>query len=861
MKLRRFVGLLVLSFLITQSMGDIVYSRTGCQFEQELQTYTNPIKIEDININTIVIGNFLTRIGEKSYKELIYGTFDSRVLIRDAVSLEYCFSIEAENNVKGIKLEDLNPNDSQIKYNELIFWDESNNLYIYDNNLNSLLEKKIEYPIVDITFLDADNDNKIDIVVATKNGIYTFNGKGNLIWGNSRFDKLEGILVLNFLEQKQSNKEEIIAITQNKLLIYGYNGGFIESIDFTPEIIKDFKIWKESRKDCLIVLTYDKENKISKVYKISETYGKYLTYTVKKDIKNIFSIYSKIYTGIENDFVILFYENRALEMITPTNLHKDNSYVWREKFDGNIVSIENFDLEGHLINSEEQYYSIINDNKEIIITTDLGDIYVYYWDQNDQKMKCYSEFQRKEDIQEKIVFSRILDLDHSRCNYVIQVSKSNTIYLLEIFKKECNLIYWYKNAEYYYDKQDYKTAKSFFESCIKEEDREITENYYRIYNDSIEKIKKIDEEFQKIVPEADEKLKEGIKFFNLRDDHSALKKLFNAYQKYEEAGFEYQRALNNDLTFWDLRGILFYLDLSILKKADEELKKENYESALDEFVAMYPSFEYLDWNINDIILNYGKKDERFFQFEPLEENYKTISMIKSVIETQCFKNLEEDAQSLMDESKYEEAKSQYEKLDGYREKLGEKEDSEKRKEYKEKIRECDEKIRDIWVKRITSFIILLVVLIVLYFVFFRKKRLLKEKTSKGFNLQLDKAEDMLEYDVKSAAQFAGRKLELLLKIFISKNPELIKAWKEKYPKKVTKSPMSLMIEFLKREEQITKNEYDDLKDLNRLRNLSSHEEIDLNYIETQEIEREEIAYIQAKAMIERIRYYVNKFLD
>ena len=601
-----------------------------------------------------------------------------------------------------------------------------------------------------------------------------------------------------------------------------------------------------------------------------------MTYTVKKDIKNIFSIYSKIYTGIENDFVILFYENRALEMITPTNLYKDNSYVWREKFDGNIVSIENFDLEGHLINSEEQYYSIINDNKEIIITTDLGDIYVYYWDQNDQKMKCYSEFQKCKKIKEKIILSEILDLEYPH-NFIriLQISENNMIYPLKLFEKECTLIENYKSANSYYEVEDYKSANYFLIWCTDEKVKKIAEDRYpKIYEECTEKLKAIKEISEETKSKTAEKLENGIKFLNLGDYPTALKELFEAYKDYKKAGFDDQNIIYENITIenenveeftlWDLRGILFYLDLSMLKDANAELKKDNYESALEKFMIMFPSFEYLNWDIDGIILNYGKKDkkdERFFQFEPLEENYKTTSMIKSVIETQCFKNLEEDAQSLMDESKYEEAKSQYEKLDGYREKLGEKEDSEKRKEYKEKIRECDEKIRDIWVKRITSFIILLVVLIVLYFVFFRKKRLLKEKTSKGFNLQLDKAEDMLEYDVKSAAQFAGRKLELLLKIFISKNPELIKAWKEKYPKKVTKSAMSLMIEFLKREEQITKNEYDDLKDLNRLRNLSSHEEIDLNYIETQEIEREEIAYIQAKAMIERIRYYVNKFLD
>lgn len=514
-------------------------------------------------------------------------------------------------------------------------------------------------------------------------------------------------------------------------MIYGYNGGFIESIDFTPEIIKDFKIWKESGKDCLIVLSYDKENKISKVYKVSETDGKYLTYTVKEDIKNIFPIDSKIYTGAENDFVILCYKNN-LEMIATNHSYQSNEPLWKENFNNNIMNIENFDLEGHLINSEEQYYPIINDNKEIIITTDSGDIYVHYWDQNDQEMKCYSKFQRKEDIQEKIVFSRILDLDHSRCNHVIQVSKSNAIYLLEIFKKECNLIYWYKNAEYHYDKQDYKTAKSFFESCIKEEDREITENYYRIYNDSIEKIKKIDEEFQKIVPEAGEKLREGIEFFNLGDYSNALNELFNAYQKYEEAGFRDQKVLDKhiiienedveEFKFADLEILIHYLNLSILKEADEELKNENYESAIEKFIAVYPIFERLVGNVGGVIGHYEKEDERFSQFKPLEEEYNTTYMIKNIIETQCFKNLEEDAQSLMDESKYEEAKSQYEKLDDYRERMGEEEDSNKRAEYEEKIRICELEIyKTNIIKTFVSIVIGYLILGIVMFISHRRK--------------------------------------------------------------------------------------------------------------------------------------------
>jgi len=736
MKLCKIVGLLILSFLITQSMKDIVYSQTECQFEQELQTYTNPIKIEDVNINTIIIGNFLTRIGEKSYKELIYGTFNSRILIRDSATLEYRFSIEVESNAKGIRVKDLNPNDSQIKYNELIFWDENNNLYVYDNNLDSLFEKKIEYPIVDITFLDADNDNKIDIVVATKNGIYTFNGKGNLIWENSRFNKIEGILTLNFLEQKQNNKEEIIAITQNKLLIYGYNGGFIESIDFTPEIIKDFKIWKESGKDCLIVLTHETKNKISRVYKVSEIYEgrKYWIYGPKENIKNIFPIDSKIYTGVENDFAILCYKNN-LEMIATNHSYQSNEPLWKENFNNNIMNIENFDLEGHLIDSEEKYYSIINDNKEIIITTDSGDIGVYYWDRNDQEMKCYSKFQRKEDIQEKIVFSRILDLDYSSYRCVIQVSENNMVYPMRIFEKECELIKKYKGGISAYEDQDYREAKDEFEECIGKykENIEIFENYYhKIYTDCIEKQNIIEEESKKIVPEADEKLKNGIKLFNLEKYPSALNELFNAYQKYEEAGFRDQKVLDKhiiienedveEFKFADLERLIHYLNLSILKEADEELKNENYESAIEKFIAVYPIFERLVGSVRGVIRHYEKEDKRFSQFKPLEEEYNTTYMIKNIIEDQCFKNLEEDAQSLMNESKYKEAKLLYEKLDGYRERMGEEEDSNKRAEYEEKIRICELEIyKTNIIKTFASIVIGYLILGIVMFISHRRK--------------------------------------------------------------------------------------------------------------------------------------------
>ena len=275
---------------------------------------------------------------------------------------------------------------------------------------------------------------------------------------------------------------------------------------------------------------------------------------------------------------------------------------------------------------------------------------------------------------------------------------------------------------------------------------------------------------------------------------------------------------------------------------------------------MYPSFAYFNWYIDGILSNYEDFIEKFSEdVKEVRENYNAPDHIKTNID-KCFEELETGALSLMEEDKYTDAKSLYEKLDDYRKRMGEKEDSEKRKEYEEKIEECNEKIR---LKKIVLFIILLIFVFVLslYYIFFRRKRLLKERTSKGFNLQLDKAEKMLEYDVKSAAQSAGRRLELLLKTVISKDPNLAKAWKKKYPKKITKSPIPKMIKFLKDAQKIDENEFKDLEWINHFRNKASHAEFDPKYINTLELEPEEITYGIAKRMIDGVRDYVNKFLD
>ena len=113
---------------------------------------------------------------------------------------------------------------------------------------------------------------------------------------------------------------------------------------------------------------------------------------------------------------------------------------------------------------------------------------------------------------------------------------------------------------------------------------------------------------------------------------------------------------------WDLRGILFYLDLSILKKANTEFKKENYEFALENFIIMYPSFAYFNWYIDGILSNYEDFIEKFSEdVKEVRENYNAPDHIKTNID-KCFEELETGALSLMEEDKYTDAKSLYEKL-------------------------------------------------------------------------------------------------------------------------------------------------------------------------------------------------------
>ncbi|HEC92552.1 MAG TPA: hypothetical protein ENI51_06145, partial [Candidatus Atribacteria bacterium] len=746
-------------------MKDIVYSQTGCQFEQELHI-SNPILLEDANVDTIVIGNFLSRIGNKDRKELIYGTFDSRIMILNAVSLRCPFSIETNSTVKGIRLEDIESSDDEIKYNELISWDVNNTLYVHNKDLDLLFEEKIEYPIVDVTFLDADNNNEKDVIVATKNDIRAIDNKGELIWQNTRFCGIEEILTVNFIEQEQNKIEEIVAKTENKILIYGFNGGFIKSIDFAPGVIKDLEIWKEQG-DKLLVLTQE-ESKF-RIHKISERDELTLPYKPEKIIKKLTPINTDIYSRNENSFVILWYENK-LEVIDPTKTGENNEPIWVEEFENSIINVENFDLEKHFLNeiNEGDYYSLINDNKEIIVTTNVGDIFVYYYhyDQDEGEISCYSKSQKNKKIEE-IAFSTILDVDKYHYVSIIQVLKNNETYLLELFRQEFGLINDYKNGISAFEQGDYKWAKRNLDNCIKNENRKITEEYYKFYDICDEKLEKIKEIAAETKSKTVSIFEDGIKFLNIEDYPSAVEKLFEAYKRYENAGFDDDKEDDGDdiiyedtitieniefdnVKLWDLRGILFYLDLSILKKANTEFKKENYEFALENFIIMYPSFAYFNWYIDGILSNYKDFIEKFSEdVKEVRENYNAPDHIKTNID-KCFEELETGALSLMEEDKYTDAKSQYEKLDVYREEMGEKEDSEKRTEYKEKIKECDEKIRDIRLKwTILSIIIISAITLAYHFIlrhFIRKKRR-KEKTSAGFHLKIDEIEKNLEFDV------------------------------------------------------------------------------------------------------------------
>ncbi len=133
----RFVGRIVLVLLTISGMGIIVLY-TSSSF---------PILLENINITTTMTGNFLSRMGNKDKKELIYGTFDSRIIISNAASLRSPLSIEVDSNVKEIKLGDIKLSNDEIRYNELISWDVNNTLYVHDKDLDLLFKEKFEYSL------------------------------------------------------------------------------------------------------------------------------------------------------------------------------------------------------------------------------------------------------------------------------------------------------------------------------------------------------------------------------------------------------------------------------------------------------------------------------------------------------------------------------------------------------------------------------------------------------------------------------------------------------------------------------------------------------------------------------------------
>lgn len=615
-----------------------------------------------INPQTILIDD-LTE--EYRGKEVIFGTFDSKLYVLSLESMESPFDIPTKGNVKKIGVADIT-NDGK---NELIIITERNILSIYDSNGNQIRDLTFQDNVTSFAFLDGNKDGVTDIILGTSTGITAIDINGQCVWSTPvEIPFVEDLIVEDI---DKFAEKEIVGYTKNTVFILKYIGGNPTFVDFSP-----YEVTASS--------TYDASNE--KYIIVASTEGRlsWIEYNgTKRDVQNFNMNVSKIIfsqTRIPNytrNFLFVISDKEQAKAIDLSGKDIDNFGVY-----DNILNIESANLDKR----ETQYGNI--DYDETILSGSDGRIVIliHYFkgkieDRNEfgwLKIRDYeSDF-------EKVVFSKLIE--ESPDHFILfQVSQEGEMQKYIIFSDTSWIFSMYDLAIYYYDLGDYKTAFYYLDTILSNSwYRELAE-YYGFYQDCITKQDECQRNFEIEKAQAEQKLSEGMDKTDT-DALGAVKDLSEAYKGFKRANFRENDVVDEEqnLTVKDVKEMILHLVFPLLEEADKENAEKNYEKALRLYSRIYPIYEEFSWYIEDL----ANETEDFEEYETLIEKYPDHWMILPIIDS-CKENIEKDANDLFNEGKFKDAKDNYEIVRIALIDKGESEDSNAVKEIADKIVKCD----------------------------------------------------------------------------------------------------------------------------------------------------------------------------
>jgi len=624
-----------------------------------IQKEGDKVSYKNILFNTIVIGNLIDNTESKP--NIVFATTDKRLFVLDMNSMSTQFSVNTTDVVKGIKVEDLNKDG----INEVLYWI-TNRVFIYNNKLDYSNHKEFDMNIKAIVCIDANSDDKKDIVIALEKKIVAIDSLGKPIWETDLSYVPTNLLVSDISD---SGKENLIISSKNKVDIYSHAGGLIEEINFNDEVVNKIGILNNNE-DKIIIITSNYNFNEERIYKINRRLQRALVYISKEKIAGFSPAITRADSNF-NDFIVFWsYFGTAIAInLSDYTLTKENLWTLSLK-DKYIDNIEVVDLD----NKEVPGVYPVN-NREVILSTKDGIVYIYSLNPASK----YPEIRRtyKTDAI-YIFFSRIVSNNYPKI--LLQISKDGEFQKYWPFFKE----YLFLNQEYpsaieNFNEGVFRRSKFTLESCINDEEMS---KYYGLYDDCLSRINTIQELTQDCLTENLQKLRNGRQYFNNKNYSVAIELLFDVYKSYFNIGLIDSDLLDEEYTLENLREDILFSDLKLLETSLDGT--HNIIDELDLLIQIYPSLDFMGvYNLQALIYQY----DRFQEFNALKINYINIrSRIEEIISL-----LENDAKASVDKKDYNSASVKYGKiLEAIRIIYGE--DNENYVSYQTKLNEINNKI-------------------------------------------------------------------------------------------------------------------------------------------------------------------------
>jgi len=537
--------------------------------------------------------------------EIVFASKDSKIIILDH-DLKQGPIREISSNAKEIIISDLNTDGLQ----DIIVID-SKTLYILDHNLDDQFKKDFDSEIYDIEIGNLDENEFIELLIGTDEGLNIFSwNESELTYNSKSYINDKPIFEVKYFENRFNRNPYIVARNYNDVQILTYNGGPYDNLTF-EEIEKIGCLWNH------VVIFGTKDNQtglwkyaLNDTSNINEKESLFFSDLVDKVFFNYF----------ENEEMLVVYNKKGNNLISINLKGEEN---WNISI--SPISVDLFDLDNYRLKeyNDENY-------PEIIITSSGKiSVYIYCWKKNETgdyqtEMILVEEYEIIEDVKDAEVFNFL----GSFGKYIIVIDEEGKLYFYEIYTKYNLFINFYEDGllELKKDEPDCEQALDDFDNSI-ETYLDIA-TYYGINKDDIDEKRQICiNELSKNEKEILTMLGKGLQEFEHKNYEVAIENLSKVYAFYDRLNTKDDQIINETTTYSELRSILEEIFAELVIKIDENYSNENWYSAVDTLSYLIRGLgeSYLGINQEQIPLSLEKymwADERQKIFDGCINNLK-----------------------------------------------------------------------------------------------------------------------------------------------------------------------------------------------------------------------------------------------